>query len=295
MSSGSGTTSSQLHLPAATMSSLRTALGCSGAVTQIAPSRMTPAASAAERSSRAADAVRADGRYRADRHGGQSRGQTGIRQLHHGQRTACRAKADGGSGQLCSGAGQRLRRQTAFPRPRGSSTASTGAPCHPDAGRRAAHSPAWYRPVTKPAACRTAAMQGCRWPSCLPCRLRRHNSTCLHRSGQGGTQFLRRGKALRQSLQNSAFASYGWSLRSILVSMFIEQSAHPAECQQEQPHQQPGQHARQNPARRPATWPLRPGDEELDGLIRQGREQASQNGPGHVPDRNAGCTPAGRA
>ena len=50
MSSGSGTTSSQSSRPAATMSSLSTALGCSGAVTQMAPSRMTPAARAAERS-----------------------------------------------------------------------------------------------------------------------------------------------------------------------------------------------------------------------------------------------------
>ena len=50
MSSGSGTTSSQSHLPAATMSSLSTALGCSGAVTQMEPLRMTPDASAARRS-----------------------------------------------------------------------------------------------------------------------------------------------------------------------------------------------------------------------------------------------------
>ena len=53
MSSVSGTTSSQSALPAATMSSLTTALGCSGAVTQMLPLRMTPAASAAERSSEA--------------------------------------------------------------------------------------------------------------------------------------------------------------------------------------------------------------------------------------------------
>lgn len=48
ISSGSGTTSSQSALPAATMSSLTTALGCSGAVTQMLPLRITPAASAAE-------------------------------------------------------------------------------------------------------------------------------------------------------------------------------------------------------------------------------------------------------
>ena len=50
MSSASGTTSSHSALAAATTSSLRTAFGCSGAVTQTAPFRMTPAASAARRS-----------------------------------------------------------------------------------------------------------------------------------------------------------------------------------------------------------------------------------------------------
>ena len=72
--------------------------------------------------------------------------------------------------------------------------------------------------------------------------------------------------------------------------MFIEQSAHPAECQQEQPHQQPGQHAHKiQPDVQHLTAP--PRGEELDGLIRQGREQASQNGPGHVPDKMPGVHP----
>ena len=50
MSSGSGTTSSQSALPAATISSLSTSFDCSGAVTQMESLRMTPAASAARRS-----------------------------------------------------------------------------------------------------------------------------------------------------------------------------------------------------------------------------------------------------
>ena len=50
MSSSSGTTSSQPAFPAATMISVRAALGWPGAVTQTVPSRMTAAASWASRS-----------------------------------------------------------------------------------------------------------------------------------------------------------------------------------------------------------------------------------------------------
>ena len=57
---------------------------------------------------RAAHAVRADGRDGADRHIGQGRCQTGIRQLHHSQLAARRTKAAGRSRQLCRLTGQRL-------------------------------------------------------------------------------------------------------------------------------------------------------------------------------------------
>ena len=57
---------------------------------------------------RTTHAVGADGCDGADRHTGQGSRQTGIRQLHHSQLTACRTEAAGRSRQLCRCAGQRL-------------------------------------------------------------------------------------------------------------------------------------------------------------------------------------------
>ena len=55
-----------------------------------------------------ADAVRADGGDRTDRHLGQGLGKSRIGQLHHGQRTACLAKAAGSGSQLGGSTGQGL-------------------------------------------------------------------------------------------------------------------------------------------------------------------------------------------
>ena len=147
---------------------------------------------------RAADAVRADGRDRADRHGGQSRCQTGIRQLHHSQLTACRAKTNGGSGQLCSGAGQRLGGRQLF---RGLTEKHLvhRSTLHPDAGRKRL-TPGMVQARDKTGCLQDGPQQACRGR--LACRARHADKLhLLHRSGQGGTQFLRRGKALRQSLK----------------------------------------------------------------------------------------------
>ena len=147
---------------------------------------------------RAADAVWADGRYRADRHGGQSRCQTGIRQLHHSQLTACRAKTNGGSGQLCSGAGQRLGGRQLF---RGLTEKHLvhRSTLHPDAGRKRL-TPGMVQARDKTGCLQDGPQQACRGR--LACRARHADKLhLLHRSGQGGTQFLRRGKALRQSLK----------------------------------------------------------------------------------------------
>ena len=108
MSSGSGTTSSQSALPAATTSSLTTALGCSGAVTQMLPLRMTPAASAAERSS---EALMPSGPMEVTAQTGilgRGLGKSRIGQFHHGQRAACLAKAAGSGSQLGGRTGQGL-------------------------------------------------------------------------------------------------------------------------------------------------------------------------------------------
>ena len=114
----------------------------------------------------------------------------------------------------------------------------------------------------------------------LACRARHADKLhLLHRSGQGGTQFLRRGKALRQSLQNSDLPRMDGHSVNPRFDVYRAKRTSGMSASRISPTMQPGQHARQNPARRPVTWLLRPGDEELDGLIRQGREQASQNGP----------------
>ena len=138
MSSGSGTTSSQLHLPAATMSSLRTALGCSGAVTQIEPSRMTPAASAAERST---ERLMPSGPMAVT-------AQTGM-----AGRAAARPASDSSTTASLQPAAPKQMAAAA------SSAAARGRGLAADSTRMRAASgshPAWYRPVTKPAACRMA-------------------------------------------------------------------------------------------------------------------------------------------
>ena len=83
-------------------------------------------------------------------------------------------------------------------------------------------------------------------------------------------------------------------IASNLVSMLIENDAHPDKPQQDEPHQQAGHH----------TGKIDPdiGDlaaaarhKELDGLIGQGCEQAAQHGPGHMLEEVPGGQPAGRA
>ena len=176
-------------------------MGCSGAVTQIEPSRMTPAASAAERST---ERLMPSGPMAVTAQTGmcgQSRCQTGIRQLHHSQLTACRAKTNGGSGQLCSGAGQRLWAADSFSAAVTEKHLVHRSTLHPDAGRKRL-TPGMVQARDKTGCLQDGPQQACRGR--LACRARHADKLhLLHRSGQGGTQFLRRGKALRQSLQNS--------------------------------------------------------------------------------------------
>ena len=83
---------------------------------------------------RGADAVRADGGDRTDRHLGQGLGKSRIGQFHHGQRTACLAKAAGSGSQLGGRTGQGL------PGAQGlgglcKQLRCHRLPIHPDAGR----------------------------------------------------------------------------------------------------------------------------------------------------------------
>ena len=79
-------------------------------------------------------------------------------------------------------------------------------------------------------------------------------------------------------------------IASNLVSMLIENDAHPDKPQQDEPHQQAGHY----------TGKIDPdiGDlaaaarhKELDGLIGQGCEQAAQHGPGHMLEEVPGVHP----
>ena len=157
MSSGSGTTSSQSSRPAATISSLSTALGWSGAVTQIAPSRMTPAASAADRSSERLtpsgpmDVTTQTGMWAS----ASARPASGSSTTARRQPAAPKQIAAAASSAAARGRGLRLLSCSAAVQ---SSPASTGFPLM--RMRWASGSqPAWYRPVTKPAALSTAAMR----------------------------------------------------------------------------------------------------------------------------------------
>ena len=154
MSSGSGTTSSQLHLPAATMSSLRTALGCSGAVTQTEPARMTPAARAAERST---ERLMPSGPMAVTAQTGifgsaSARPASGSSTTASLQPAAPKQMAAAASSAAARGRGLAADSFSAASR---KSTSSTGAPCTRMRAASGSH-PAWYRPVTKPAACRMA-------------------------------------------------------------------------------------------------------------------------------------------
>lgn len=70
-------------------------------------------------------------------------------------------------------------------------------------------------------------------------------------------------------------------IASNLVSMLIENDAHPDKPQQDEPHQQAGHHAGKiDPDIGDLAAAAR--HKELDGLIGQGCEQAAQYGPGQA-------------
>lgn len=79
-------------------------------------------------------------------------------------------------------------------------------------------------------------------------------------------------------------------IASILVSMFVEQPAHPAQGQTEQAHQNTGHHARKiQPDVGELAAPAIA--EHLDGLVRQGREQTAQDRPRDVNEKVPGVDP----
>ena len=99
---------------------------------------------------------------------------------------------------------------------------------------------------------------------------------------QGSAQLLRRGKASGREEKYSFACSM--VIASILVSMFVEQPAHPAQGQTEQPHQNTGHRARKiQPDVGELAAPAIA--EHLDGLVRQSREQTAQDRPRDVNEK----------
>ena len=155
MSSGSGTTSSQSHLPAATMSSLSTALGCSGAVTQMEPLRMTPAASAAKRST---ERLTPSGPTAVTAHTGiwgraEARPASGSSTTANAQPASPKQYAAAASSAASCGRGSAAACASAARQSRPSSTGAPSTRTRTDSGSQ----PAWYRPAWMPAARRVAA------------------------------------------------------------------------------------------------------------------------------------------
>ena len=157
MSSGSGTTSSQSSRPAATMSSLNAALGCSGAVTQMAPSRMTPAARAAERST---ERLTPSGPMEVTTQTGMwesasARPASGSSTTASLQPAAPKQTAAAASSAAARGSGFARLSVSAAAQSRVSATGSPLMRTRCSSGSQ----PVRYRPVTKPAARSTAAVR----------------------------------------------------------------------------------------------------------------------------------------
>ena len=155
ISSGSGTTSSQPHLPAATISSLSTGLGCSGAVTQMLSLRMTPAARAARRST---ERLTPSGPTEVTAHTGMpgsasARPASGSSTTASVQPAAPKQLAAAASSAASCGRASAAERASAVRASRPSSTGASSMQMRSDSGRH----PAWYRPAWIPCACRMAA------------------------------------------------------------------------------------------------------------------------------------------